>query len=1150
MALGEVYTVDGFGNMNLRHGYHRGWRTTWKCIVPGDFGGDAHTDFLFYDPAEGTGEFYTMYVNGTISLSKAHRGGWRKTWQAIVPGNFGGGPHTDLLFYDRSQGTVEIYTTDGQGNIALLKAYSGTWGKNWDLVVPGTFSGGAYTDLLFYDRTAGTGAFYRLGNQGNLTLFREYTGGWRKTWDIIVAGQFGDWPNSGLLFYDRRNKTGEFYATDGQGTLSLLKKNAGTWRATWDLIVPLALSNDYACSLLFYDAESGTGEFYGVDNQGNIKLLRGFEKQWRTSWRQIVPCQFNRPALSHPALLFYSPVGFTVLADPGVMQTGIKLKRGDLVSLHARGRMAAVGDHGPGGIHELAAASWPEPGLRRFCLYARYGREYVVPFPHPEDESTAHLRFTALADGELSLHVNDDNSRGRSGGFEVDVRVKGGDPPAVKPFSFYIPADAGRSGTSASSERVYRSLNAGDVIVVEAFGRMNCGAALAADSGPAGENNAQAPAHFPAPDLPPYSLYVEVGRYDQVLRRLALQGQKDAPYGAVRFVAQAGESWIRVRLNDAPLTDNRGGFHVFVWKNAQGQHLGQYGVHVAQPILLKETGGAITDYRQTGRAFPRGMHSISPYAIRQVSGIGNCWQMSALAALAHTHPHLIREMIDDHQDGTYTVRIYDNLGGKRVSLLLDSNLPSFVASGLEPDGSLSVLWPALLQKAHFFINGFGYKPIDEGSTSTVPWDDLTNTPTDWTLFAAEQFRDWLKKGVCRGRPMVASTFRLFAWDLFNPEARLWNLIRDHVYALLDCRQTGGPDGDWELYILNPHRRNEYKPGQSKSETSKDGDGFFWMPMSKAGEVFGSLWLVPLPDSLPKADLYKLHGNGQLAHVWSANWRSWNVITPVRWGNKVGFLCHRYQDKEASLQELDPNTGNLTQVWSDHWGHCWQIIVPVTFGGHTGILSFARNANETTGKDESIVCLDRFGADGKLTEVWRGMKEPPWDVVIPFNHGNKSGVIKHQYRNATGYAEFQISTFDTAGKLRVESSLTSGEPAWNVMVPLNFGQTAAVFSHAFADRGAALHMLDDSIQINENTMHFATWWRERWGYDWDMIVPVSWGAGNQGLLSYDLDTATMCLDRFGSDRKLTEEWRRVHQPRPNMLVPLRAKDTTWILTHAW
>jgi hypothetical protein len=56
-------------------------------IVPGEFNGDGFTDLLFYDPAAGQGEFYSTDGGGNLALLKANSG-WRRTWSVIVAGNF------------------------------------------------------------------------------------------------------------------------------------------------------------------------------------------------------------------------------------------------------------------------------------------------------------------------------------------------------------------------------------------------------------------------------------------------------------------------------------------------------------------------------------------------------------------------------------------------------------------------------------------------------------------------------------------------------------------------------------------------------------------------------------------------------------------------------------------------------------------------------------------------------------------------------------------------------------------------------------------------------------------------------------------------------------------------------------------------------
>jgi len=44
-----------------------------------------------------------------------------------------------------------FYKTDGHGNIQLLNKET-TWRKTWSIILPGNFGDNEYTDLLFYDR--------------------------------------------------------------------------------------------------------------------------------------------------------------------------------------------------------------------------------------------------------------------------------------------------------------------------------------------------------------------------------------------------------------------------------------------------------------------------------------------------------------------------------------------------------------------------------------------------------------------------------------------------------------------------------------------------------------------------------------------------------------------------------------------------------------------------------------------------------------------------------------------------------------------------------------------------------------------------------------------------------------------------------------
>jgi hypothetical protein len=162
--------------------------------------------------------------------------------------------------------------TDGSGNITLLQTHDG-WRQSWDLIVPGNFGGSNYTDLLFYDRSVGVGEFYTTNGSGNINILQTQDG-WRSSWDQILPLHLGP-SHTALLFYDRIAGTGEIYETDGAGGINLLKTHTD-WRTTWKVIVPIKLDNSDRTYLFFYEQETGYAELYFADATGNVTFVRSY----------------------------------------------------------------------------------------------------------------------------------------------------------------------------------------------------------------------------------------------------------------------------------------------------------------------------------------------------------------------------------------------------------------------------------------------------------------------------------------------------------------------------------------------------------------------------------------------------------------------------------------------------------------------------------------------------------------------------------------------------------------------------------------------------------------------------------------------------------------------------------------------------------
>jgi hypothetical protein len=131
-----------------------------------------------------TAEFYYVDYDsdGNLVIEQISRNtNWRDSWDIILSGNFSaetrdasqGGGFSDLLFYDRSTGEIEIYKMDGAGHLDRLVRRH-TMRRSWDIIIPGNWGGpSAYTDLLCYDRSAGLLEFYASDGEGSLELLRS-----------------------------------------------------------------------------------------------------------------------------------------------------------------------------------------------------------------------------------------------------------------------------------------------------------------------------------------------------------------------------------------------------------------------------------------------------------------------------------------------------------------------------------------------------------------------------------------------------------------------------------------------------------------------------------------------------------------------------------------------------------------------------------------------------------------------------------------------------------------------------------------------------------------------------------------------------------------------------------------------------------------
>jgi hypothetical protein len=261
------------------------------------------SDILSYDPATGDKSVFLADVLGTMprQLPKAYDG-WRSSWSSIVSGNFGSNSYSDLFFYDSSAGVGEFYIADGTGNITELNSNCGLR-NTWSIVLAGKFLNSNYSSLFFYDPTTNQCQFSATDGHGNMNDSPAFTFPDPTPWTMVITGNFTNSNYADLLFYDATTGRGALYTADGSGGLHLIQQYQG-WRPTWKLIVPGRFTGANRDDLLFYDPTMGEGEFHSFDSSHNLPLANSYTG-WRKSWSAIVPGNFAGG--SRTSLLFYDP---------------------------------------------------------------------------------------------------------------------------------------------------------------------------------------------------------------------------------------------------------------------------------------------------------------------------------------------------------------------------------------------------------------------------------------------------------------------------------------------------------------------------------------------------------------------------------------------------------------------------------------------------------------------------------------------------------------------------------------------------------------------------------------------------------------------------------------------------------------------------
>ncbi|MFT7621148.1 MAG: hypothetical protein ACI9WU_000309 [Myxococcota bacterium] len=206
----------------------------------------------------------------------------------------------------------------------------------------------------------------------------------------------------------------------------------------------------------------------------------------------------------------------------------------------------------------------------------------------------------------------------------------------------------------------------------------------------------------------------------------------------------------------------------------------------------------------------------------QQGAIGDCYLIAGMASVVTTRPDLVKNMFQDHGDGTVTVTLFTDPSGKVVGpntpgatgvpIRVTTELPSIngksTTYAAAPNG---VLWPGLLEKAYAsHMGGSSYDKIGHGGYTDKAMEAITGgrSRTKSTSYGSDaEIQGEIRKSLDDGHPLSASSQ---STNTVKNNAELKKLMdskqvfANHAYTIIKLE-------DGLVHLYNPWGSRHPKP---------------------------------------------------------------------------------------------------------------------------------------------------------------------------------------------------------------------------------------------------------------------------------------------------------------------------------------------------
>ncbi len=233
--------------------------------------------------------------------------------------------------------------------------------------------------------------------------------------------------------------------------------------------------------------------------------------------------------------------------------------------------------------------------------------------------------------------------------------------------------------------------------------------------------------------------------------------------------------------------------------------------------------------------------SIKPYFVNQ-HGVGDCYWEASVAAIAAVKPQLIERMLQDNEDGSYTVS-FDGKAPKQIIVPRLNTAEKLLYAGVSSGG----IWPGVLQKAWGMYrnselgvarrDAVTFQDVTESGDGNEALTALINNKVTHLEFCDPQvttsvLEESLNKVVDKKVAMVVSTES-------SSKTGMDGVVGRHVYAVV-----GYNKGERKIRLMDT---NGVIEPESKFGRPLDGrrDGQFEISVEQLQKYFRDLDVVPV-----------------------------------------------------------------------------------------------------------------------------------------------------------------------------------------------------------------------------------------------------------------------------------------------------------------